>query len=139
MGPNAVQDPGQLMAALAGQQPAPNPKTPSERLNPEDQVLDRMKEALTSIDRARAFTNDEQMLTVFDIIAGVLKKALLKFDGGEVMGALQSAVQSIPPTAAPGMGGMPPGPPMGGPPQAGPPAGGPPMPAGAPPQSVPLQ
>lgn len=139
MGPNAVSNPGQLMQALQGQQPPTNPQTPAERLNPDQQVLEHIKSAQVSIDRARAYTNDEMMLQVFDIIAGTLSKALLKFDGGEVLQSLQGAAQSIPPMGAAAPGGMPPGPPMGGPPQAGPPMGGPPMQAGAPPQGVPLQ
>ena len=139
MGPNAVGDPSQLIAALKQQQPPPNPSTPAERTNPDQQALEHIKAAQVSIDRARAYTNDPMMLQVFDIISGTLTKALLKFDGSEVLQSLAGSVQSMPPMGAPAPGG--PQPPMGGPPMGGPPmgapasAGMPPM-GGAPPAQL---
>ena len=127
MGPNAVSDPSQLMSALQSQQPPSNPSTLAERTNPDQQALEHIKAAQVSIDRAKAFTNDPAMLQVFDIVAGVLTKALLKFDGTQVVQSLQESVASLPPPVVPAAGGQP----MGGPPQMGAPAA-PGSPQGAP-------
>lgn len=133
MGPNAVGNPAALMSALKSQQPAPNPTTPAERVNPDQQVLEHVKAAQVSLDRAKAFTNDTHMQMVFDIISGTLTKALLKFDGMQTMQALQQAVQSIPPMVAPAPGASPgmPGQPPSGPPIGGAPGGVPAAPAQA--------
>lgn len=127
MGPNAVQDPNALLQALRSQQPAANPKTPSERINPDSEVLERLKAAQVSLDRAKAFTNDEHMLAVFDVIQGTLKRALLKFDGQEVLQSLVTDVQSLSPMLAAAPGSQPP------------PMPGPQGPMGAPPSGVPGQ
>lgn len=138
MGPNAVSDPSALMSALQSQQPPSNPSTPAERTNPDQQALEHIKAAQVSLQRAHAYTNDQHMLAVFDVMEGTLKKALLKFDGSEVLQSLVQAVQSLPPMLAaapggqqppmmggqPGMPGMQPG--MGAPPS------GPGNPAGPP-------
>jgi hypothetical protein len=105
-GPNNVVNPTALLASLKSQAPAANPKTPLERLNPDQQVLENVKAASVSLERAQQFTNDNNMLLVFNAIGGVLSKALLKFDGQQVMQALQEAVQTFPPPVAPaGAGG----------------------------------
>jgi hypothetical protein len=119
MGPNAVQNPAALLSALKSQQPPPNPSTPTERVNPDQQALEHVKAAQVSLERAKAYTNDPHMLMVFDVIAGTLTKALLKFDGAAVLQALQQSVSSVG-APAPGMG----GPPLGGPPQQQPMVGG---------------
>ena len=127
MGPNAVSNPAALISALKTQQPPTNPKTPLERLNPDQQALEHLKAASVSLERAQQYTNDEHMILVLSAVGGVLTKALLRFDGQAVMGALREAVQSFPPPVAPGMAGPQP-PPMGaaGPgPQPGAPMGAP--------------
>lgn len=118
MGPNAVQNPAALLSALKTQQPPPNPATPAERINPDQQALEHVKAAQVSLERAKAYTNDPHMQMVFDVVGGTLTKALLKFDGAAVLQSLAEAVQSVSPMGAPapGMGGQPPQqPPMGGP------------------------
>lgn len=115
MGPNSVQNPQALISALGSQQPPANPKTPLERLNPDQQVLENVKAASVSLERAQQFTNDTNMLMVFNAIGGTLSKALLKFDGTEVMAALRDAVGQFPPPVAPGAGAVPG---LGGPPAA---------------------
>ncbi len=133
MGPNAVQNPAALVAALKQAQPAQKPGTPIERLNPDQQALEHIKAAAVSLERATQFTNDQPMQMTFNAMIGTLNKALLKFDGQAVMASLQEATQSFPPTGAPGLAGgpPPPGPPgLGAPavPQAPPMGGSPPMP-----------
>jgi hypothetical protein len=135
MGPNAVANPAALVAALKSQQPPQNPKTPLERLNPDQQALEHIKAASVSLERAQQFTNDTHMLLAFNAIGGVLTKALLRFDGAAVVQALQEAVQSFPPMVAPAPGGGPMGP-QGAPTQS---QGGGTMPPGAPPAAPPGQ
>jgi hypothetical protein len=130
MGPTSVADPAKLVAALKGQQPAANPKTPLERLNPDQQILENIKAASVSLERAQQFTNDQNLLMVLNAMGGVLSKALLKFDGQEVMNALRDAVATFPPPVAPGVGAAP-GQPQGSP-GAPPPMSGPAAPAGMP-------
>lgn len=114
MGPNAVKNPAALIAALKTQQGAPNPTTPAERLNPDQQVLEHIKAAQVSLDRAKPYTNDPHMLAVFDILSGTLTKALLKFDGSAVLQSLREAIGTLPPSEAAGMGAaQPPAMPMG--------------------------
>jgi len=117
MGPNAVSNPAALIGALKSQQPAPNPTTPNERVNPDQQVLEHIKAAQVSMDRAKAYTNDEHIKLALDVMSGTLTKAMLKFDGMSVLQSLQQAVQSLPPMVAPAPGGLqtPGGPPGGGP------------------------
>lgn len=100
-GPNNVVNPSALISSLKSQAPAANPKTPLERLNPDQQVLENVKAASVSLERAQQYTNDNNMLLVFNAMGGVLAKALLKFDGQQVMQALQEAVQTFPPPVAP--------------------------------------
>ena len=129
MGPNQVTDPSKLVSALRSQQPAANPRTPLERLNPDQQILENIKAASVSLERAQQFTNDQNLLMVLNAMGGVLSKALLKFDGTQVMEALRDAVSTFPPPAAPGMGAAPgstqppPGAPGAMPPPAAPSAG----------------
>ena len=107
MGPAAVQNPAALIGALKAQQPPANPRTPLERVNPDSQALEHIKAASVSLERATQFTNDPQMLLTFNAILGTLNKALLKFDGQQVMQSLQEAIGSFPPPVAPGMAGGP--------------------------------
>jgi hypothetical protein len=102
MGPQAVQNPAALMAALKAQQPPSNPATPFERLNPDQQALEHVKAAAVSLERATQFTNDMPMQMTFNAIIGTLNKALLKFDGQQVMNGLRESVQTFPPIGAPG-------------------------------------
>jgi preprotein translocase subunit SecD len=125
MGPASVADPAALVSALKSQQPASNPKTPLERLNPDQQILENIKAASVSLERAQQFTNDDNLIMVLNAMGGVLSKALLKFDGQQVMQALRDAVGTFPPPVAPGMGAAPgaqapgaPGAPPGAPPAA---------------------
>lgn len=111
VGPNSVQDPQALIAALRSQQPASNPTTTPERLNPDKEALEKIKAAAVSLDRAQEFTNDQSLLLVLDAITGVLNKALLRFDGPSVMQALQEAVAQFPPMIAPPIPTMQPAPP----------------------------
>lgn len=101
MGPNAVTDPNALLSALQTLQPPSNSSTPLERANPDDQVLEQIKAASVSLERATQFTNDPQMLLVLNAMSGTLKKALFEFDGATVMAALQQQVQSWPPSMLP--------------------------------------
>lgn len=114
MGPSAVTNPEALVRALGSQQPAANPKTPLERLNPDQQVLENVKAASVSLERAQQFTNDQNMIMVFNAMGGTLSKALLKFDGTEVMAALRDAVAQFPQPVAPGVGAAPQGAPQAG-------------------------
>lgn len=135
MGPASVADPAALVNALKSQQGPANPKTPLERLNPDQQLLENVKAASVSLERAQQFTNDDNAILVLNAMGGVLSKMLLKFDGSEVMNALRDAVATFPPPVAPGMGAAPPGAPA---PQGAPaaPAGmqAPPPVSGVPPQ-----
>lgn len=81
--------------------------------------------------RAQQFTNDPNLILVFNAISGVLNKCLLKFDGQQVMEAMQDAVSTFPPPPMPM--GMPQGP------MAGPPPMAPPMPGNVPFSSEPIQ
>lgn len=112
-GPNAVQNPAALVSALQAQAPPTNPSTPLERLNPDEQALEQVKSASVSMTRAQQFTNDPNLILVFNAISGVLNKCLLKFDGQQVMEAMQDAVATFPPPPMPQP--MPGQPPMGGP------------------------
>lgn len=139
MGPASVADPAALVNALKSQQGPANPKTPLERLNPDQQLLENVKAASVSLERAQQFTNDDNAILVLNAMGGVLSKMLLKFDGSEVMNALRDAVATFPPPVAPGMGAQPgqpgqPGTPPGAPPAA--PSGmtAPPPVSGVPPQ-----
>lgn len=120
------------MAALQTLQPPNNSQTPLERANPDDQVLEQIKAASVSLERATQFTNDPQMLLVLNVMSGTLKKALFEFDGATVMAALQQGVQAFPPAMVP---------PTQMPPQPGAPTApigmaGPPPAAGALPQGI---
>ena len=141
MGPTQVSDPAALVSALRSQGPPQNPKTPLERLNPDQQVLENIKAASVSLERAQQYTNDQNMILVLNAMGGALSKALLKFVGTEVMNALRDSVSTFPPPVAPGMGAAPPRAPGAAP--AGPPAaaaGMPPQPSPAvPPTGVPPQ
>lgn len=109
MGPTAVTNPAGLISQLKQMAPPPNPQTPpsSERFNPDQKALEKIKAATFSIQQAKEFINDPHINTVLDIIDGTLNKALLKFDGTEVMRSLIESVQSLPPLPQPGMGAMP--------------------------------
>jgi hypothetical protein len=109
MGPNSVSDPAALVSALKSQQPAQNPRTPLERLNPDQQILENIKAASVSLERAQQFTNDQNLILVLNAMGGVLSKALLKFDGQAVMDALRDAVSTFPPPVAPAAGAAPQG------------------------------
>lgn len=140
-GPNSVANPAALVSALRSQQPANNPRTPFERLNPDQQVLENIKAASVSLERAQQFTNDTNMLQVLNAMGGVLSKALLKFDGTQVMDAMRDAVSQFPPPVAPGMGAAPSGAPgvaLAAPPAA-PPGGAIPQAAPTPGPGGPLQ
>lgn len=100
-GPNAVQNPAALVSALQAQAPPTNPSTPLERLNPDEQALEQVKSASVSMTRAQQFTNDPNLILVFNAISGVLNKCLLKFDGQQVMEAMQDAVATFPPPPMP--------------------------------------
>lgn len=82
--------------------------------------------------RAQQFTNDPNLILVFNAISGVLNKCLLKFDGQQVMEAMQDAVSTFPPPPMPM--GMPPQ--MGAPPMPGPAI---PTPGGPPFSAEPIQ
>ena len=129
-GPNTVANPAALIKALGSQQPPGNPRTPLERLNPDQQVLENIKSASVSLERAQQFTNDTNMLMVLNAMSGTLGKALLKFDGQQVMDALRESVATFPPPVAQGMGAAP----SGAPGPQGPPAA---PPGGAIPQAAP--
>jgi hypothetical protein len=105
MGPQAVQNPAALIAALKSQQPPSNPTTPFERLNPDQQALEHIKAAAVSLERSIQFTNDMPMQMTLNAMIGTLNKALLKFDGQQVMQSLRESVQTFPPIGAPGPGG----------------------------------
>jgi hypothetical protein len=138
IGPNAVQNPAALVSALKSQAPPSNPRTPLERLNPDQQALEHIKAASVSLERAQQFTNDPNMILVLNAMGGTLSKALLKFDGQTVMQSLQEATQSFPPAVAPAQAGSSPGaspamPGQGAPPAAPPGMAAPPsMPTSAP-------
>lgn len=105
MGPQAVANPAALISALKSQQPPANPATPFERLNPDQQALEHIKAAAVSLERATQFTNDMPMQMTINAMIGTLNKALLKFDGQQVMQSLRESVQTFPPIGAPGPGG----------------------------------
>lgn len=105
LGPMAVQNPGQLLSSLKAAAPPPNPTTPLERLNPDQQALEHVKSASVSLERAQQFTNDPLILQALNLMAGTCTKILLKFDGQQVVQFLQEGVQSFPPGVAPGSGG----------------------------------
>jgi len=136
MGPSDISNPSALVAALKSQAPPANPKTLLERLNPDQQALEHIKSASVSLERAGQFTNDPHMLIALSAIGGVLTKALLKFDGQSVLGALTEAVQQFPPAIASAPGAGPTGPqppPPGGMPQGMQPGAGAPAAPATPP------